>query len=539
METRVGASMDFPLTTGLILNRVERYFGQVEVASRRPDGTLHHTTYRQVVRRARALTSSLLRLGIRPGDRVATLCWNHHQHLECYLGVPASGAVLHTLNLRLHPDDLAYVVNHAGDRFMVVDDVLLPLLETFRDRVTVERVFVVPTSGKPTPAGYESYEALVDQGDPHFQPQKLPEDAPAMMCYTSGTTGRPKGVCYSHRALVLSALATLLADSFAISGTHTLLAVVPMFHVAGWVLPFSAALVGARLVLPGPHLDPQSLAELLSEYRVTFSAGVPTVWLGVVQHLEANPGRWPLEPGLRVAVGGSAPPQALLQAMRRLGIRPIHGWGMTEVLIGIQSHLHPWMETMSEEEKLVLLAQQGVPVPLLEVRVVGETGEVPPDGRTVGELQVRGPWVAGSYHKGEGADSWTSDGWFRTGDMAVVDSRGRVRIVDRSKDLIKSGGEWISSLDLENALMAHPKVREAAVVAVPHPKWMERPLAVVVPVGGEPPTPDELRAFLAERFPKWWLPDAFVFVSEIPKTGTGKTAKAALRQRYHTWRWTE
>lgn len=538
METRVGTSMDFPLTTGRVLTRAERYFGQVEVVSRRPDGTLHHTTYRQVIRRARALASSLVRLGIRPGDRVATLCWNHHQHLECYLGVPASGAVLHTLNLRLHPDDLAYVVNHAGDRFLVVDDVLLPLLETFRGRVTVERVFVVPTSGKPTPAGYESYEAVLDSGDPDFQTKEFPEEAPAMMCYTSGTTGRPKGVYYSHRALILSALATLLADSFAISCTDTLLAVVPMFHVAGWVFPFSAALVGARLILPGPHLDPQSLVELLSTYRVTFSAGVPTVWLGVVQHLEGNPGRWPLESGLRVALGGSAPPQALLRAMRRLGIRPIHGWGMTEVLIGIQNHLRPWMETMSEDEQLALLAQQGLPVPLLEVRVVGETGEVPPDERTVGELQVRGPWVAASYHKGEGADSWTPDGWFRTGDMAVVDSQGRVRIVDRSKDLIKSGGEWISSVDLENALMAHPKVREAAVVAVPHPKWMERPLAVVVPVEGPPPAPDELRDFLAQRFPKWWLPDAFVFVSEIPKTGTGKIAKAALRERYQTWRWT-
>ncbi len=537
METWARVSMDFPLTTCRVLARAERYFGHVEVLSRRPDRSLHRTTYAEVVRRARRLSSALLRLGVRPGDRVATLCWNHHQHLECYLGVPAAGAVLHTLNLRLHPDDLAYVVQHAQDRFLVVDDVLLSLLQAFQSRVTVERVFVVPTSGQPVPPGYESYEDLLDRGDPSFEPQQPSEDAPAMMCYTSGTTGRPKGVYYSHRALVLSALATLLADSFAISCTDTILAVVPMFHVAGWVFPFSAPLVGARLVLPGPHLDPESLADLLSTHRVTFSAGVPTVWVGVVQHLEQQPGRWPLAPGLRVALGGSAPPAALLRAMRRLGIRPIHGWGMTEVLIGIQSHLRPWMEAWPEEEQLAVLSQQGIPVPLLEARVVGEAGEVPGDAQTAGELQVRGPWVAGRYHKGEGADSWTPDGWFRTGDMAVVDPQGRVRIVDRSKDLIKSGGEWISSVDLENALVAHPKVREAAVVAVPHPRWVERPLAVVVPVEGEPPTPEELRDFLAPRFPKWWLPDAFVFVSEIPKTGTGKIAKAVLRERYRTWRW--
>lgn len=530
-------SMDFPLTTPRILDRARLYHADVEVVCRRPDRSLVRTTYGEVVRRARALASALRNLGVRPQDRVATLCWNHREHLECYLGVPASGAVLHTLNLRLHPEELAYIMEHARDRVLVVDDVLLPLFEAFRERVRVERIFVVPTSGKPVPPGYDSYEELVATGDSHFAPPELSETSPAMMCYTSGTTGRPKGVAYSHRALVLAALATLVADSFAISCADTVLATVPMFHVAGWVLPFSAPLAGARLVLPGPHLDPRSLAELLSAERATFSAGVPTVWLGVVQLLEREPGRWPLAPGLRVALGGSAPPEALLRAMRRLGIRPVHGWGMTEVLIGIQSHLRPWMEGWPEEQQYEALTKQGIPVPLLEARVMSEVGEVTPDGRTPGELQVRGPWVAAGYHRGEAPDSWTPDGWFRTGDVAVVDPAGQIRIVDRTKDLIKSGGEWISSVDLENALMAHPKVQEAAVVAVPHPQWMERPLAVVVPKPGQTPTPEELRAFLGQRFPKWWLPDAFVFATEIPKTSTGKLAKAVLRERYRTWSW--
>lgn len=532
-------SMDFALTTARIVDRAELYHADVEVVSRRPDGTLHRTVYGDVVRRARALASALQRMGIRPGDRVATLCWNHREHLECYLGVPLCGAVLHTLNVRLHPSDLAYVVNHAEDRLLVVDDVLLPLFEAFRGQVQLDGVFVVPTAGAEVPAPYESYEALVASGSPEFHPPELPEASPALMCYTSGTTGRPKGVRYAHRALVLAALACLVADSFSLSCTDTVLVTVPMFHVAGWVLPFAAPLAGARLVLPGPHPDPETLAELLSAERVTFSAGVPTVWLDVVDRLQREPQRRPLAPSLRVALGGSAPPEALLRSMMRLGIRPVHGWGMTEVLIGIQSHLRPWMEEWPEDRRCAELARQGLPVPLLEVRVVGEAGEVPPDGRTPGELQVRGPWVAGGYHRAESQESWTEDGWFRTGDVAVLEPGRVVRIVDRTKDLIKSGGEWISSVELENALLSHPKVQEAAVVAVPHPRWMERPLAVVVPKPGESPTAEELRSFLAERFVRWWVPDAFVFVSEIPKTGTGKLAKAVLRERYRGWRWPE
>jgi len=533
------ATLTYPLTLSRVLERMIRYWGHVDVVTRRPDRSLHRTTYADLYRRAHALARALTRLGIRPGDRVATLCWNHSMHMECYLGIPITGAILHTLNLRLHPSDLAYIVNHAEDRFLIVDDVLLPLFEQFKQEVRLERVFVIPFSGESVPEPYESYEELVKGPFEPFPYPDLPEDTPAMMCYTSGTTGRPKGALYSHRAMVLAAMATMLADTFAVSRRDTILAVVPMFHVAGWVLPFSAPLAGARLVLPGPHLDPESVLELISSEGATFSGGVPTVWLGILDALERSPEKYPLRRELRVAVGGSAPPESLLRRMKRAGIRLIHGWGMTEVLIGIQSHLKPYMETWPEEQQVAMQLKQGMPVPLLEARIVGPEGEVPPDDRTMGELQVRGPWVAGSYFRGEAPEAWTPDGWFRTGDVAVWDAEGFIKIVDRTKDLIKSGGEWISSVDLENALMTYPKVKEAAVIAVPHPKWMERPLAVVVPREGETVTEEELREYLRPKFAKWWLPDAFVFTKEIPKTSTGKLAKLVLREQFKDWKWPE
>jgi Acyl-CoA synthetases (AMP-forming)/AMP-acid ligases II len=460
--------------------------------------------------------------------------WNHYAHLEAYFGIPAAGGVLHTLNLRLHPDEIAYIINHAEDRFLIVDDVLVPLLRRIQDRIRVERIFVVPLTGQDVPGGYDDYEGLLAAATGDFAYPDLDEKDPAGMCYTSGTTGRPKGVVYSHRALVLHSFAAALADTLAISHRDTVLPVVPMFHANAWGAPFCGHHGWRQTGVSGPHLDPESLLDLFEGEGVTCAAGVPTIWLDVLQALDRSPGRWSLPPGMRLVVGGSAAPEAMIRGFDRHGLRVIHAWGMTETTpLGTVSHLKSYLADQPEEEQYAYRAKQGIPAPFVDVRVVNDAGEAPWDGKTMGELQVRGPWVAGSYHNHPGAaDSWTADGWFRTGDVATIDPHGYVKITDRVKDLIKSGGEWISSVDLENALMAHPAVAEAAVVGVAHPKWQERPLAVVVKKEGAEVTPEELRAFLADTFPKWWLPDAFVFVEAIPRTSAGKFLKAKLREQY-------
>ncbi|MER3537642.1 MAG: long-chain fatty acid--CoA ligase [Thermus sp.] len=536
-----GTMMDYPLTLVPILERAGRLFGKVEIVSRLPDKSLHRYTYKDFYRRARALAEALQKAGLRRGDRVGTLMWNHYAHLEAYFGIPLAGGVLHTLNLRLHPRDIAYIANHAQDRFLIVDDVLLPLYEQFKDQVNAERVIVVPLTGKPVPEGYLDYEAFLNTATGDFTYPELDENEALGMCYTSGTTGQPKGVVYSHRAVVLHSLASGLSATLGITQRDVVLPVVPMFHVNAWGLPFTAVMVGAKQVFPGPYLDPESLLELFEREQVTFTAGVPTIWLGILQALEKAPDRWKLVPRMRMVVGGSAAPEGLIRAFDRFGLQVVHAWGMTETTpLGTVSLLKSYMEDLSEEEKYAYRAKQGLPVPFVEVRVVNEEGEAPWDGKTMGELQVRGPWVAASYYNlPEAQDRWTEDGWFRTGDVATIDPEGYVKITDRTKDLIKSGGEWISSVDLENALMGHPKVAEAAVIAVPHPRWQERPLAVVVlkeAYKGKV-TPEELREFLAPKFAKWWLPDAFVFVDEIPRTSAGKFLKAKLREQFRDWKW--
>ncbi|AEB10803.1 long-chain fatty acid--CoA ligase [Marinithermus hydrothermalis] len=536
-----GNMMRFPLTLTHILERAGQLFGKVEIVSRLPDKSLHRYTYQDFYRRARALAKALQQAGLQKGDRVGTLMWNHYAHLEAYFGVPVAGGVLHTLNLRLHPKDLAYIINHAEDRFLIVDDILLPLLNAVKDQIRVERVIVVPLTGQPVPEGTLDYEAFLESGQGPFTYPELDEEEALGLCYTSGTTGRPKGVLYSHRAIVLHSLASALPDALGLSQQDTLLPVVPMFHVNAWGLPFTATLVGAKQVFPGPHLDPESLLELYEKEQVTVTAGVPTIWLGILQALEKHPGRWNLTPGMRMIVGGSAAPEGMIRTFDRFNLRVIHAWGMTELSpLGTVSQLKSYLKDLPEDAQYAYRAKQGLPAPLVEVRVVNDAGEAPWDGRTMGELQVRGPWVAaGYYNRPDAADSWSEDGWFRTGDVATIDPEGYVKITDRTKDLVKSGGEWISSVDLENALMAHSAVAEAAVIAVPHPKWGERPLAVVVLKEGQHATPEALREFLAPQFAKWWLPDAFVFVDEIPRTSTGKFLKAALRERFKDWRWEE
>ncbi len=527
--------MDYPLTLTTILERAGKLFGKVEIVSRLPDKSLHRYTYADFYRRARALAEALTRAGLKRGDRVATLMWNHYAHLEAYFGAPVAGGVVHTLNLRLHPAELAYIINHAADRFLILDDVLLPLYEKFKDHIKLDRVLVVPLTGKPVPPGYESYEDFLASAKNDFVYPQLGEYDAAAMCYTSGTTGAPKGVVYSHRAIVLHSFATALPDIADLAQRDVILPVVPMFHVNAWALPFGAPMVGCKQVYPGPHYDPESLLDLFEREQVTYSCGVPTVWLGLLEALEKNPGRWKLAPNLHLTVGGAAAPEPMFHRFDKLGIRLCAGWGMTEMTpVGSVSFVKSYLESLPEAERTALRSRAGLPLPFVEIRARNDAGEVPWDGKTVGELEVRGPWVAASYYKlpEETSVKWTPDGWFRTGDVVTIDAEGYIKIVDRSKDLIKSGGEWISSVDLENTLMAHPAVREAAVIAVPDPRWQERPLAVVVLKDGAQATPDELREFLAKRFARWQLPDSFVFVNALPRTGTGKIQKTLLREQY-------
>jgi fatty-acyl-CoA synthase len=529
-----GTMMDYPLTLPHLLERARKLHGSVEIVSRLPDRRLHRHTYADFYRRARSLAKGLQRAGLKKGDRVGTLMWNHYAHLEAYFGIPSAGGVLHTLNLRLHPNEIAYIIRHGGDRFLIVDDILLPLLERFQEQINVERVIVVPLTGQPVPAPYEDYEQFISESAEDFRYPHLDENDALGMCYTSGTTGKPKGVVYSHRSIILHSFVSAMADSLGVSMRDTVLPVVPMFHVNAWGLPFTMTMVGAKQVYPGPHLDPISLLELMQEEQVTFAAGVPTIWFGIYRELEKQPDHWRLHPELRTVVGGSAAPESLLRGMDRHGVRVVHAWGMTETTpLGTVSVLKPHLANRPEDEQYAYRAKQGIPVPFVDVRVVNEEGEVPSDGQTMGELQVRGPWIAAAYHDlPESKDSFTEDGWFRTGDVATIDEEGYVKITDRTKDLIKSGGEWISSVDLENAIMAHPAVSEAAVVGIAHPKWQERPLAVVVKKEGAELSLEELRAFLAPNFAKWWLPDDLVFVEEIPRTSAGKFLKSRLREQF-------
>jgi len=534
-----GQMMDFPLTLQHLLERAGKYFGSQEIVSRLPDQSLVRSNYAALYRRSRALSAALLRAGLQRGDRVGVLMWNHAAHLEVYFGVPCAGGVLHTLNFRLHPDELAYIVNHARDRFLIVDDALLPALEAIRSKVNLERLWVVPFSGQPLPQGCESYEEWIAPGDAGFDYPALDENAAAGMCYTSGTTGKPKGVLYSHRAVALHSLAMCLPDYMAFRERDRVLQVSSMFHANGWGFPYAAVMTGAALVFPGPHVLGEPLLDLLSQEKITVANGVPTVWITALHALEQNPERWPLQAGLRVLSAGSAVPASLIERARRSGIHIMQGWGMTETTpLATFSFLRPDMQQWPGEQQLEMQSRQGRPVPFVELRAVSSAGEIPWDGRTLGELQVRGPWVAASYFEfPEAQDRWTADGWFRTGDVVSIADNGFIRIADRAKDLIKSGGEWISSVDLENALMGHPAVREAAVVGVPHPKWAERPLAVVVLRDGVAPCETELREFLTSRFARWQLPDAMVFVPEIPKTSVGKFLKARLREQYSGWKW--
>ena len=530
-----GLTQDYQLTLPYVLRRAEQLYGYREIVTRRPDKTFHRYTFADFVARSKRLALVLRGLGLEPGDRVGTLGWNTYGHLEAYFGVPCSGAVLHTLNPRLHEDDLAFIANHAEDRVMLVDETLLPVFEKFREKTGIEHA-VVFTEGGEVPDGMMGYEDLLSGADESdFEYPDFDERQAAAMCYTSGTTGRPKGALYSHRSTVLHSMMAAMGNTFALSERDCVLPVVPMFHVNAWGLPYASVLVGAKLMMPGPHLDPASLLEDFEEEGVTFTAGVPTIFLAVLQALDAEPDRYDLSRLRSMVIGGSAAPKGVISAFEeRHGIDVVHAWGMTEMSpIGTVANLPTEIRKLPKEEQLEYRAKQGYPVPFVEIRARGDEGFVPWDGESLGELEVRGPWVASSYYEApEGADKFTEDGWFKTGDIVTIDAFGFIKIADRSKDLIKSGGEWISSVELENALMAHPAVAQAAVIAIPDEKWDERPLAAVVLKEGESATEEDLRRHLEGDFAKFWLPDAYEFVESIPMTATGKFQKLKLREQF-------
>jgi fatty-acyl-CoA synthase len=523
---------DYPLTLRLILERMRKLYLTSEVVGMR-DGRRTRRSFAEIAERADQLAAALARLGVKPGDRVATFAWNSPEHMEAYLAVPCMGAVLHTVNVRLFPDQVAYVMNHAEDVAVLVEKSLLPQLR----EVQLETVRHVIVIGDDRPADDAiSYEELLGSGDPGYEYPELDDRQAAGLCYTSGTTGNPKGVLYSHRSNILHALGQCMADSIGARSDDRVMPVVPMFHANAWGIPYGSALTGADLVMPGSDLSPEALSALIGTERVTITAGVPTIWMDLLRHADEHDADLS---SLRLVIcGGSAVPLSLMQEFEeRQGVRIIQAWGMTETSpLGSTAHPPAGAEG---DEAWRYRATAGRPAPLVEARLVRGGGEeVPWDGESTGELQVRGPWVARAYYRDEGSDEKFDEGWLRTGDIAAIDERGYIIISDRAKDVIKSGGEWISSVELENEIMAHPAVTEAAVIAKPDERWGERPLACVVTEEGAELTLEELREHLASRVAKWWLPDELVIIDAVPKTSVGKFDKKVLRAQLEEGRLT-
>ncbi|HUG03091.1 MAG TPA: long-chain-fatty-acid--CoA ligase [Steroidobacteraceae bacterium] len=526
-----GLMMQAPLTITSIMRHAERVNGASEVVSVTGDNPRHRCTLSDVFRRVRQLANALTTAGVRPGDRIATLAWNDYRHLELYYAVSCLGAVLHTLNPRLYAEQITYIANHAGDRFLFTDPTLMPLVDKLRPSLTtIERVVAL---------GADSYEPFIADEPDAFDWPELDERTASSLCYTSGTTGNPKGVLYDHRSTVLHSYGSALVDTMGFGRRDNILVVVPMFHANAWGLPYSAPMVGAKLVFPGPKMgDGATLAALIAEERVTLACGVPTVWQNLLNH--AREQDIVLDSLERVLVGGSACPLSIMDEFRdRHGVWTIHAWGMTEMSpLGTTNAKPPGYERMSAADQDAYRMRQGRPTFGVDMKVVDDAGrELPWDGKSSGMLKVRGPWVCSDYFElGEASTAHDEPGWFATGDVANISPDGTLQITDRAKDVIKSGGEWISSIDLECVAAGHPGVLQAAVIGIPHPKWDERPLLVVVPRPGEPPTRDELLGWLDGRVAKWWIPDDVVFVEQIPLTATGKISKVELRQQFKDYR---
>jgi 3-(methylthio)propionyl---CoA ligase len=535
--------MQMPLLISSLITHAARHHGDTEIVSRRVEGDLHRSTYAEVERRSRQLAQALARLGCAPGDRVGTLAWNGHRHLEIYYGTSGSGLVCHTINPRLFPEQIAWIANDAEDRVLCFDLTFLPLVEKLAPSMPSVRHFVVMTDRAHMPSQSTlkllCFEDLLAAESGDYAWPEFDENTASSICYTSGTTGHPKGAVYSHRSSVLHAFASAIPDGMALSSRDTVLPVVPMFHVNAWGLPYSAAMIGARLVFPGPHLDGKSLYELFESERVTFSAGVPTIWLGLITYVKQNGLKF--STFRRTVIGGSACPRAMIDTLEdEFGVEVIHAWGMTEMSpLGTLARLKAKHDALPKEAQRKLLAKQGKVIYGVDMALVGDDGSLLAwDGKTSGDLVVRGPWVISRYFKQDGSPllDGHADGWFPTGDVATIDADGYMQITDRSKDVIKSGGEWISSIELENIAMAHPAVHEAAVIAAPHPKWDERPLLVVVRKPGASLTREQMLAHYEGRIAGWQVPDDVVFVAEIPHTATGKIQKLRLREQFKAHR---
>jgi fatty-acyl-CoA synthase len=537
----LGLMQDWPLLCHRIIDHAAIFHAERKVISRSVEGPIHETNYAEIRARALKVAQRLEKDGIKNGDRVATMAWNTWRHLETWYGILGVGAIYHTVNPRLFPDQICWIINHAEDRMMFVDLTFLPILEKHAAGLkTVER-FVVLTDGAHMPQtslkNAVAYEDWIAEADGDFTWKEFDENTAAGMCYTSGTTGHPKGVLYSHRSNVLHALMASLPDSKGISSRDTVLPVVPFFHANGWSLAFSTPMVGATLILPGAKMDGASIYELLNTYKVTFTAAVPTVWLMLLQDLEKTGGKLPYLK--RVVIGGSACPRAMTKTFEeQYGVEVVHAWGMTEMSpLGSLCTMKPEYASLSGDARLDIQQKQGHPPFGVEMKITDDAGkDLPWDGRTFGRLKVRGPAVAKAYFKVENDPAFDKDGWFDTGDVATMDKHGYMQITDRAKDVIKSGGEWISSIDLENLAVGHPKVAEAAVIGIVHPKWDERPLLVIVLKKGESATKEDILGFMQGKIAKWWMPDDVVFVDEIPHTATGKIQKITLRQQFKDYR---
>jgi len=532
-----GQMMSDPLLISNIIRHADRYYGGNEIVSRRVEGDIHRYTYRDCHQRARRLADALRNLGVQPGERVATLAWNGYRHLEAYYAVSGSGAVLHTINPRLHPDQIAYIANHAEDQYLFFDLTFLPLAEAFAAQCAQIKGFVALCGREHMPQESKlrnllCYEELIANASDAYEWPVFDENTASSLCYTSGTTGHPKGALYSHRSTILHSYASVMPDAMGISSRDVVLPVVPMFHVNAWGLPYSAPLTGAKLVLPGPALDGKSVYELFEQEQVTFSAGVPTVWMGLLNHVAQN--NLKFSSFRRTVIGGSACPPAMMKTLRhQYGVEVVHAWGMTEMSpLGTTCTLQSKHTALPVEAQQAILEKQGHVIFGVDMKIVDDAGrELPWDGKTYGNLLVKGPWVIQSYYRDEGG-AVLQDGWFPTGDVATIDADGYMQITDRSKDVIKSGGEWIGTIELENIAMAHPAVGQAACIGISHPKWGERPLLLVIKRQGMEVGKEELLGFYEGKVPAWWIPDDVVFVESLPIGATGKILKNRLRQEY-------